>query len=215
MKLKRNLDELVYEKLMESVLAAQWHSGDVISIEAIAEKYEVSRTPVVQALKRLTSEGITEFLANGKARFPLTDEKIVGEVCDVRAFIEIEAGRIICENRYDVANDDLYTCMEKCILHRGREEYHLASQMDLQWHRMIVEGAGNSYLADLYKLVQKKFVVLNYLNLPAHMVLTDEAASQHRAIFDALKRFDYPQFRVLIRAHLQNAKEGILSMCTT
>ena len=71
MRVKRNLDELIYDKMVDSIIAAQWSAGEVISVEEIAARYEVSRTPVVQAIKRMCIEEIVELLPNGRVRFPV------------------------------------------------------------------------------------------------------------------------------------------------
>lgn len=210
MRIKKNLDEAIYEKLLDSILAARWNSGDVISIESICGQYEVSRTPVVQAIKRLTAEGLTEFLPNGKVRFPLFDEKQVNDVCFVRKLIELTAGQIICENKFEVATPELHECMLECSRHKRHGEFHLASQADLNLHMMIVRGTGNDYLADLYALAQKKFMAINYLNKTENDVVTDTAISQHESMFVALKNWDYHAFKVVIEQHLGDARAKIL-----
>ena len=59
-RLKRNLDEAVYEQILSSIFEGKFHSGEQVQIERLCEQYEISRTPVIQALKRLATDGIVE-----------------------------------------------------------------------------------------------------------------------------------------------------------
>ena len=56
-RLKRNLDEAVYEQILSSIFEGKFHSGEQVQIERLCEQYEISRTPVIQALKRLACAG--------------------------------------------------------------------------------------------------------------------------------------------------------------
>lgn len=74
-RLKRNLDEAVYEQILSSIFEGKFHSGEQVQIERLCEQYEISRTPVIQALKRLATDGIVETSPTGKFFFPAADER--------------------------------------------------------------------------------------------------------------------------------------------
>lgn len=210
MRIKKNLDEAIYEKLIDSVLSGRWNSGEVLSVEGLCNQYEVSRTPVVQAVKRLTSEGLTEFLPNGKVRFPFFDDQQVRDVCFVRKLLENTAARLICERRVDVVSDDMIQCVEGCLALKQAKYDPTASQLDLKFHRLIVQGSRNTYLSDVYELVQKKFLAMNYLNRLGNNVMNEDAAKQHMDICQALKEFDYDRCVELINIHVDEAMDIIM-----
>ena len=66
MKIKKNLDVLLYEKIKDGFLKCEYKLGEKIDIDQLAEKYEVSRTPIIQAIKRLENEGMMETGRGGK-----------------------------------------------------------------------------------------------------------------------------------------------------
>ena len=67
MKFRKNLDVILYEKIRESFLRGEFKLGEKIDIDKLAEKYEVSRTPV--SYTHLTGQMIKLSLNcnNGKA----------------------------------------------------------------------------------------------------------------------------------------------------
>jgi DNA-binding GntR family transcriptional regulator len=54
--------EETYRYLLDEVLRGRWQAGDIVSTNALAEELKLSRTPVLQALKRLESDGIVEVI---------------------------------------------------------------------------------------------------------------------------------------------------------
>ena len=83
-RLKRNLDEAVYEQILSSIFEGKFHSGEQVQIERLCEQYEISRTPVIQALKRLATDGIVETSPTGKFFFPAADERRVRDMMEMR-----------------------------------------------------------------------------------------------------------------------------------
>ncbi len=203
MRVKRNLDELIYDKMVDSIIAAQWSAGEVISVEEIAARYEVSRTPVVQAIKRMCIEEIVELLPNGRVRFPCSTIEQIRDVCATRVMMEEKAGEILCGGDARPDCEALRQMIEECGQCRRDGNYLRAGQLDREFHRAIVGAAGNSYLETLYGLVQKKFLTINYLNRPAETVVTEAAAKEHFAILDALEKRDYPEYCRQVRRHLE------------
>ena len=96
-RLKRNLDEAVYEQILSSIFEGKFHSGEQVQIERLCEQYEISRTPVIQALKRLATDGIVETSPTGKFFFPAADERRVRDMMEMRLFLEVGAANLICD----------------------------------------------------------------------------------------------------------------------
>lgn len=54
-------------------------------------------TPVIQALKRLATDGIVETSPTGKFFFPAADERRVRDMMEMRLFFEVGAANLICD----------------------------------------------------------------------------------------------------------------------
>ena len=93
-RLKRNLDEAVYEQILSSIFEGKFHSGEQVQIERLCEQYDISRTPVIQALKRLATDGIVETSPTGKFFFPAADERRVRDMMEMRLFFEVGAALV-------------------------------------------------------------------------------------------------------------------------
>ena len=70
MRVKKNLDKIIYDQIIDSFILGEYKMDDAISLDVLCEKYEVSRTPVVQAVKLLVNDGVLEKLSNGRVVVP-------------------------------------------------------------------------------------------------------------------------------------------------
>ena len=206
---KKNLDELVYDRILDDIFSATWEFGDVLNADELAARYNISRTPVVQALKRLATDGILSFKSNGKPWFPPVTEKTLEDILGVRELLEHYAVRLICEQRIPVANDELYLCYHRCEQFRLSERRSDASREDLRFHHTIVDSLQNEALSSVYDRIQKKFISINYLslrNMPRWTVVTPESSQDHLHLFEALQRFDLEDASRCVSGHLQIAR---------
>ena len=55
MKVKNSLDEILYEHIVESLINGDYEMGQNLTLDELAHRFEVSRTPVVQAVKLLAN----------------------------------------------------------------------------------------------------------------------------------------------------------------
>jgi DNA-binding GntR family transcriptional regulator len=65
---KRTGSQLVYDALRYAIIALEIEPGSVLEETALCRQYKVSRTPVREALIRLSSEGLVELAPNRGAR---------------------------------------------------------------------------------------------------------------------------------------------------
>lgn len=62
MKVKNSLDEILYEHIVESLINGDYEMGQNLTLDELAHRFEVSRTPVVQAVKLLANDGILQIM---------------------------------------------------------------------------------------------------------------------------------------------------------
>lgn len=77
MRVKSNLDAIIYDRIISALIMGEYQMGQVISLDDLSTKYEVSRTPVTQAVRLLTNDGILEMQKNGRVKVPeMTEEDL-------------------------------------------------------------------------------------------------------------------------------------------
>lgn len=62
--------EHAYKAILEGIFDSSYPAGQRLGEVELADRFSISRTPVREALKRLSSEGLIEALPNRESRVP-------------------------------------------------------------------------------------------------------------------------------------------------
>ncbi|MBR9904685.1 MAG: GntR family transcriptional regulator, partial [Gammaproteobacteria bacterium] len=90
--------EVIVKHLREAIIAGQIEEGEPIRQDDIANKFNVSKIPVREALKRLEAEGLVLFQRNKGAVVTKISEPELAQMFEVRVLLEVEAIRLAVPN---------------------------------------------------------------------------------------------------------------------
>ncbi len=83
-----SLADSVYERLLAMVVHGALMPGDEIAAFAVAQQFGVSRTPVVEAIRRLVNDGLLEQSLNRTPRVATFTRKDIEDVYQMRLALE-------------------------------------------------------------------------------------------------------------------------------
>lgn len=183
--------------------------GQKISYRDLAERLEMSPTPIIQALKRLEFQGLVRHEPN---RGYYTEEislQEVEEAYELRELIETSLIPRIIER---IDDDGLRKLEEALGAHARAASGHSLNE------RLLADMAFHLALADLSGCrVQRRTLGhlfdLLYLKYRGNMlfVTSMEAPGQeHRLIFDSIRRRNAKEARQHLSRHILNVKEHAL-----
>ena len=204
-----SLADQVYDRLLNEIQLGHLRSGDELSEVAVAERYSVSRTPVREALRRLSSESLVR--SSGRrlcAVVRLSREETI-EAFQVRRCLEEYAVRLAAER---ISDDEIDALCKQC---RDASPGGLPDWIDREWafdmrlHQEIAKASGNSHLQ---RDIQR------YLNM-VHLVRGISARNEdrqaagheeHMRLLEALKSRDPDAAARCMVEHLDRALDAIL-----
>src|SRR4051812_40979771 len=88
----------IYATLKERIVTFQLKPGDALQEVQLAEVFNVSRTPIREALRMLTREGLVELLPRQGARVAVLSIKDLLDAYEVRLYLEPPAIRKAAHN---------------------------------------------------------------------------------------------------------------------
>ena len=139
----------VAESLLADIFQGRLAAGEHLVINDLAERFDVSPTPVREALLTLEGVGIVEFAPNRGAIVRRVTKSDVKDVCQVRRALECEATRSAC-GRIDLAElNELADAFRRMMTskRRGKAFVDNARRLDSRLHDLIAESCGNRFLA--------------------------------------------------------------------
>jgi DNA-binding GntR family transcriptional regulator len=207
------LSQRVHEELRRRILNAELARGGRVNVEQLAEDFQVSPSPVKDALRQLAREGLVEIRPRSGTVVRDFDEKDVADIYRCRELIEPAAAAIVAAK--GPIPTDLRQRLEATI--RTLQDASVGKQFvrpldvsdaDGTFHRLIVKASDNAVLSELHELlIARALVVRSYASGSSRAVETIE---EHRAILDALTAGDADAAAETSRRHLRHAEAFIL-----
>lgn len=181
--------------------------GERISEKKLCERFGVSRTPLREALKVLTSEGLVELLPNRGARVMRLTVKKVKDTYDLMGALEGLSGELACQHISDEEIDNICLLHEKMLKHyRDKElqEYFIVNQ---KIHESLLQASRNDILIEMYNNLSYRVKRVRYSKK-----MTDsfwrKAVDDHEHMIEALKKRNGAELGQILRDHLCHKMEA-------
>lgn len=191
--------------LRDFIVEGHLEDGARIPERALCERFNISRTPLREALKVLAAEGLIELLPNRGARVRELGAADLREVFDVMGGLESLAGRLACERITDAEFAEIERVHHEMYHFYLRRDIHGYFRCNQAIHQMIVAAAGNALLASTYAGLAGRIRRVRYAaNLAKDRDRLGEAMREHEAILDALRRRAGSELSDILFLHLRN-----------
>lgn len=158
------LADRVYHQLKNDIFDFRLMPGDRFSESEVAERMDVSRTPVRQALFRLEREGYVEVWNRRGWQVRQFNFEYFEELYDLRTVLECEAVKRLCR----LPADDcaaLLTRLTCFWIDEPRLEDGIAVSLhDEAFHIALVAAAGNSEIARIHSELTEKIRIIRRLD---------------------------------------------------
>lgn len=195
------LGDFVYDHIKELILTRKINCGERINEQLIEEDLGVSRTPVREAVRRLSNEGIATLVPNRFTEVITFTEDSIRELGMVRITMDCLSAQLAIQNGSNRDFDELSVLVQKCHDANQEENWYEQIKYDSEFHFRLIQISGNSLLIDLQKNIMLKTRLLQTERLDkAESSLCD--LEQHQAILDGLYVRDLDQVLAAIKKHL-------------
>lgn len=203
---KQYKQSVVYEYLKTSIITGKLPPEKQLIEREICEKLGVSRTPVREAFRQLSSEGLVDFLpGRGVAVSGLSKER-AEQMYELKEALECMAARL-CARR---ADEELVARLENCLrMHEAAfrdKSMEMAADVDLQFHILLVEGARSPLIEQSAKALLLQTRRLSQLAV-YDADQTENFIAQHRAICQAIKEKKEDEAAAAISYHINFIKQ--------
>jgi DNA-binding GntR family transcriptional regulator len=205
------LRQAIVEQLLADVFRGELLAGRHLVTQELADRFQVSHTPIREALIALAGIGIIDLLPNRGAIVRRVTSKEVCEVMQVRRALECEAVRLACGQidlqKLDELAADLKRLAEAKHVSPARF-VERSRDTDSRLHDLIANSCGNRFLANELNRLKTLFRAFRDVSYAQEQERNDlrrlaREALEHLAIVEALRAGDRREaFRAMSR-HLQ------------
>jgi DNA-binding GntR family transcriptional regulator len=192
----------IYSDLRSQLVSLQRRPGEVISEAEIALSYGVSRTPVREAILKLSDEGLLEIFPQSGifvSRIPIA---ALPEAIIVRKALEETTARLAAERATSSQILGLHSILERqreADAAGDRDAFHHADEM---FHATIAEVAGYPGIWTLIQQVKVHVDRYRRLTLPQQGRIA-RTIGEHEAILGAIEAHEPVAAGIAMQAHLE------------
>ena len=187
-----------FQRLRDDIVHGRIRPNVHLVAAELAERLDISRTPVREALHLLASEGLVSATKRGfVVREHTTDE--IREIYEVRAALEEMAARLVADRGSDKAIREI----EELGAHEvsAIDDRSVLADLNTAFHQAIMRVAGNERLNQINQRNSEQFFNQGI----AHLYTTQESADAvagHARILDAIKQRDPDRAGYEARQHV-------------
>ena len=202
------LREVVYQTLRKSILTEKLRPGERLMENTIATKLGVSRTPVREAIRMLSDEGLVLIIPRRGAQVAEISRQELSDVLEIRRALEELAIGKACDNMSTALMLELRTAEQhfRSAIHDG--SLSDIAEADEAFHEVIYKAAGNRRLITTLNHLKEQMYRFRfeYLKQPGILsVLVEE----HDSIIRAIEARDKETATARIALHIENQLKEI------
>jgi DNA-binding GntR family transcriptional regulator len=205
---KKTLHEEIANNLRELIMAGELQKGDKIKEDELCSSMGISKTPLREALRVLSVEGLIRLVPNRGSFVSTPTFEEIREMFGVMSLLEGVCAREAAEKmgEKDLAIlEKLHKKLEENYRRKAQREY---IRINNQFHSFVQELAGNRTLNQIVNGLRKKILLYRYqsLNLPERFA---QSIQEHRDLLEAFRKKDPKKAETLMRRHLKKQCDAL------
>ena len=198
----------VFERLEAEILSGKYQRGEVVTELQLCAELGVSRTPVREALRRLSQEHLIEDSPRGTVVLGVV-RKDFEDMCAIRLRIEGLAVRGFIDNLSEDSLRQLREAVEFQEFYLNKRDPDHIKAMDSRFHELIYQNCGSAILCDTLSPLHKKVQKFRRLSIE-QAGRAETSVKEHRAIYEAIAAKDADLAERLMNEHVGNAMQTII-----
>jgi len=202
----------IYQLIRQSIIDFDLFPGSRVTETELADQFNVSRTPIREALQRLEVEGLVQIRAKQGCFIRPVDTDTISNYYDVRIAIESMAVELACKN---MPNEDIQALADFWNPKNFNESFDYSNriqQVEESFHVKIAEGSGNPILVQYLNDINNHIRVIRRLGFPDKKSVS-ETYSEHFEICTLILNKKTGDAKKAITKHIRKS-QGIASSVT-
>ena len=208
------MTQQVYEKLRKVICSGGWFTpGERVNIDQICAEWQISKTPVREALKALEQDGVINYIPRRGFFVKVPSLEELKNIMEIRTALEVyalergfrtidrkEMSRLSKEFR------ETFAAMRK----DGNAEPYLA--VDHKFHSYIIGTTRNRKMMDTYENIGGEMHYLRYRDTFETECAMGNSMPEHMEIIQAILNDDQDGAIRALKMHLSNVEARLVEL---
>ncbi len=208
------LRDVVFNTLRQAILRGELKPGERLMEIQLANKLGVSRTPVREAIHKLSQEGLVLMVPRKGAEVADISEKDMLDVLEVRKVLEELAVRLACDKITKEQIEELREAGEEFEQSLTSGDVMEIAEADVQFHDVIYRATDNQKLIQLLNNLSEQMYRYRVEYLKDDSVFP-RLIKEHDEIMDLVEKRDKENAAKVMCEHIDNQITSVLKQIRT
>jgi len=198
-----------YARLRDEIRQGHLKPGARLTETEVAERLNISRTPVREAIRRLEADGLVDHLPRAGAVVRQLSYSEIMELYEMRTVLEGTAARLAARAASDMELQelrDITADMEKTVDDAAR-----IAVLNRQFHARLLDASRNRFLERSMAAIENAMLIIGPTSMGSEG-RAKEAVEEHKALVQCLFDRDGGSAEAVMRAHMERAQLTRLRM---
>ncbi|MBW2338698.1 MAG: GntR family transcriptional regulator [Deltaproteobacteria bacterium] len=210
---KKTLHQEIANNLREMIMSGELQEGDKIKENELCIVMEISKTPLREALRVLSAEGLIRLIPNRGSYVTTPTFEEIKEMFDVMSVLEGVCARTAAEKMSSgdfKKLEDIHHQLEKNFRLKDQKQYIHHNNL---YHAFVQELAGNKTLNQIVNGLRQKILLYRFksLNLSGRF---KQSIQEHRDLLEAFRNRDAEKAELLMTSHMKKQSEALEKLAT-
>lgn len=194
--LKRTADQ-IYETLLKRIVDGDLRPGDSLGEQATAEEFGLSRTPVREALQRLSNAGLAERGSRRAFVVRRMDQSELQDLFEALGELEALVARLAALRMTEIERHAL-----RDVVAEGEAPGVDYEAVNARFHEILRRGAHNAMLSSLLDDLHRRTMPWRGAQFRARADRVTSSQAEHRALLEAVLTKDGDLAHLRMREHM-------------
>lgn len=195
-----NLNESVYQYILDQILSTKYRPGDKVNEAKIAADFGTSRTPIREALHRLADDGIINIYPKRMAEVAQWDEDTMRQIGLMRIHLDCLAVKLAVRNASNADFEEIFEHSKLCLAASRVRDTARRIREDCAFHCELSRIGKNMQLYEFSRNVYLKIEFMQSWR-GVFMMEPETQYIAHEEIYNALLARDAAKATELIINH--------------
>lgn len=196
-----SLREKVEKAIAAAIISGQMMPGEVFSVPGLAAQFDVSATPVREAMLNIEKRGFVAAVRNKGFRVTEVDHETLMQIVGVRQLLEPAAMAQLAPVFEAEQAPEARRLADRIVEGAAGEDLAEYLAADMAFHALLMSYTGNRLLVDIVSDLRERTRLIGLRDLLGTERL-NVSAREHHAIVDLLAAHDADGVHELMRTHI-------------
>ena len=205
---RKYLRDVVFESLKDAIMNGKLEQGKMITEQQISREFGISRTPVREALYKLTATGLIRIRPHKGFLISKWSIKEIRDVFEIRIVLERLAVELFIRNYYQENLAELENIIRKMEKAVQENNFMEAAKMNNRFHDLIIEKSDNHEISNVMEPLKNKINIFRLISISTPLRLKTSLV-EHQSILDSISQKDIVNAKKLIEIHIRKVLDII------